>query len=92
MEPYESMPQSINENENSIIPMVYNLQATSENYNLIHDEYLPSCNIDLSTDPYVNKHTIELQNKGNHPTQGTILHAENVECQKATTAAKIKHW
>jgi hypothetical protein len=68
MEPYKSMPQSIKENENSIIPMVYNLQATSKNYNLIHNEYLPSCIIDLSTDPYVNKHTIELQNKGNHPT------------------------
>jgi dUTP pyrophosphatase len=84
----------------NIIPIIKHLQQAPTNYDLIQDEYLPSCNIDLSADPYTDKATISLTNRGNHPTRGMKLRnsaeydgtVEIEECEKATPAAKIKRW
>ena len=56
MEPYKSVQQSSIMYEDNIIRMVYTLDDMPTKYDLIHGEYLPSCNVDLSTDPYVDKH------------------------------------
>jgi dUTP pyrophosphatase len=100
------IPMESNEHQKSIddydniIPVVSKTEDAPTNYDLIHDDFIPSCNIDLSTDPYIDKLTITLLNKGKHPTRGMILQpskdydntVEILACQKSTPAAKIKRW
>lgn len=67
---------------------------------LSEDKHYPTCNVDLSTDPFFDSERIVLDIRGNNETQGLIL--ENspdyldrviiTGCQLSTSACRIKQW
>ena len=63
-------------------------------------DYYPTCNVNLSTDPYKDCIGIKMETYGDHPTRGLSLqnsttHLETIditECLTSTPAGRIKNW
>ena len=61
---------------------------------------IPTCNVELSGDPFLDQETIHLDIRGNHPTQGLLLESSPdwqgrviiSGCHPGTTGRRIRQW
>ena len=67
----------------------------------IDDEHLlPTCNVELSPDPFLDSETIQLQIRGNNPTQGLEMKMSDTwdnrvyitGCSQGTSARRVRNW
>ena len=64
------------------------------------DDFLPTCNVELSPDPFLDSETITLTLRGLHPTQGLILEESQLwdgrinitACEPGTAGRRIRNW
>ena len=91
-----------NQTDKPVIPLPLDNHQQSTTARAAHlvDDHTPTCNIDISHDPFIDTQRITLTTRGHHRTQGLVLedsvnwenHVTITSCRPGTAATKIKNW